>query len=936
MPDETDLRKYIREEYKKCASDPIYFMKKYVKIQNPNEGGTISFNLYPFQEDTLNRFHDDRFLLILKSRQLGITTLVSAYSLWQMLFNSDRNILVISIKQEISKEIITKVRFANEHLPSWLRIQATEDNRLSLRLKNGSMIAATSSAKDAGRSKALSLLVLDEAAFIDEAREIWTSAFNTLSTGGRAIVLSTPNGVGNWFHEMWVNAEKKKNDFTTLRLPWQLHPKRDQKWREEQEKQLGQRGASQECFEGDTRIYTQKGLVKIRDIKYGDRVLTHTGNFENVIGIYKKESEDYSEVKSIINTKTRYVTNNHPFFKKNIGWTELNNINNGELCHVLPDKIQIDNNFVTLDLFKLISPNHFKFKLCNEDSQLFINDRKFKTIHNRYIKNDYKLGYILGCYLSEGWCQNNDNRVDFSFNWSEELNNWPQTLIKYIDELFGLKSYQFRKQTNSGHLTFCSQILCKTLKYFSEGDDCYTKHLSQNVYSHQNYDFLKGIADGCFVGDGMVLDEYNKQYSTRSEELMYDLQYILSVLNIGIVSRRTKYPNYPFKESICYILSILNTKNIHCENRNVSSLLKNDIFKKNYRFSNECGIDDNFYYAQLIKNPKTKDHPVGGTFYNIEVENDHSYVTEHFVVHNCDCDFLTSGTNVIDLKILEEYASNDISIEGDPRPEMGVKDPIEFRYSNFLWIWELPKEEKSYVVCADPARGDGSDYSAAHVLNIETLEQVAEFKQQIPPKEFADILVNLATEYNDSLLIVEYNGLGPAVLQRIVDRNYKNTFYSSLDLKVVEVQRQISTRYYAEEKKLKPGFTTTLSTRPLLISKLEAYFRERIVDIHSTRTIDELRTFIWDNGKAQAAEHYNDDLTMALCLGLWVRDTAIRLRQEGVIMSRNMLDKISVKRSNEDKTPIYTAKAMSCGQSQWEMRVGKGTDKPESLTWLLR
>src|SRR5574343_1393250 len=125
MAGELDLRKFIREEYKKCAQDPIYFMRKYVKIQNPNEGGTVPFDLYPFQEETLQRFHKDRFLLILKSRQLGITTLVSAYSLWQMIFNSDRNILVISIKQEISKEIITKVRFANEHLPSWLKIQAT-------------------------------------------------------------------------------------------------------------------------------------------------------------------------------------------------------------------------------------------------------------------------------------------------------------------------------------------------------------------------------------------------------------------------------------------------------------------------------------------------------------------------------------------------------------------------------------------------------------------------------------------------------------------------------------------------------------------------------------------------------------------------------------------------------------------------------------------
>ena len=80
MPEETDLRKWVREETKKCMADPIFFMRKYVKIQNPNEGGTVPFDLYPFQEKTLNCFHDDRFLLILKSRQLGITTLVSAYS----------------------------------------------------------------------------------------------------------------------------------------------------------------------------------------------------------------------------------------------------------------------------------------------------------------------------------------------------------------------------------------------------------------------------------------------------------------------------------------------------------------------------------------------------------------------------------------------------------------------------------------------------------------------------------------------------------------------------------------------------------------------------------------------------------------------------------------------------------------------------------------
>lgn len=149
-----NLQQIIRDETKKCMEDPIYFMRKYVKIQHPNKG-TIPFDLFPFQEDALGRFHLDRFLLILKSRQLGITTLVAAYSLWISIFNSDKNILIISIKQEVSKEIVTKVRFANEHLPSWLKVKEITNNHMSLKFENGSQVSATSSAKDAGRSKSI-------------------------------------------------------------------------------------------------------------------------------------------------------------------------------------------------------------------------------------------------------------------------------------------------------------------------------------------------------------------------------------------------------------------------------------------------------------------------------------------------------------------------------------------------------------------------------------------------------------------------------------------------------------------------------------------------------------------------------------------------------------------------------------------------------------
>ena len=240
-----DLRQLIREEWVKCAKDPVYFFRKYCYIQHPHRG-KILFNLFPFQEDLMHSVNDHRFNVILKSRQLGISTLSAGYSLWLMLFHDDKNILVIATKQEVAKNLVTKVRFMHDNLPSWLKGQTEEDNKLSLRLRNGSQIKATSAAGDAGRSEALSMLIIDEAAFINNVEEIWTSAQSTLSTGGGAIVLSTPNGVGNWFHKIWTQA-MAGDQWHPTELHWTVHPERNQKWRDEQTKLLGEKGAAQEC-----------------------------------------------------------------------------------------------------------------------------------------------------------------------------------------------------------------------------------------------------------------------------------------------------------------------------------------------------------------------------------------------------------------------------------------------------------------------------------------------------------------------------------------------------------------------------------------------------------------------------------------------------------------------------------------------------------------
>src|SRR6056300_1842051 len=255
-----DLKQIIREEYIKCVQDPVHFMKKYCYIQHPQRGRVL-FNLFPFQDKVLTLWKDHPYSIILKSRQLGISTLSAGYSLWLMLFHKDKNILCIATKQETARNMVTKVKFMYDNLPSWLKIPADENNKLSLRLNNGSQIKATSASSDAGRSEAVSLLLIDEAAFIEGIGEIWASAQQTLATGGGAIVLSTPYGTGNWFHQTWVQAENKENDFLPIKLPWYVHPERDQTWRERQDELLGDpRLAAQECdcdfsTSGDTVFY---------------------------------------------------------------------------------------------------------------------------------------------------------------------------------------------------------------------------------------------------------------------------------------------------------------------------------------------------------------------------------------------------------------------------------------------------------------------------------------------------------------------------------------------------------------------------------------------------------------------------------------------------------------------------------------------------------
>jgi hypothetical protein len=143
----------------------------------------------------------------------------------------------------------------------------------------------------------------------------------------------------------------------------------------------------------------------------------------------------------------------------------------------------------------------------------------------------------------------------------------------------------------------------------------------------------------------------------------------------------------------------------------------------------------------------------------------------------------------------------------------------------------------------------------------------------------------------------------------------------------VDVEHQLTGKYYKEERGMVPGFMISQRTRPLIINRLKEYMLETSFTVRSSRMIAELETFIWKNGRPEALSGYNDDLVLALCIGLWVRDTALRLRQEGIELTKLALDKAAYSQTG---VGVYFGNQPKI--NPYEMDLG---GEKENLRWLL-
>lgn len=241
-------RAYTQDEYTpqmimelaRCAKDPIYFMKNYIKVQHPTRG-TVKFDMYDYQERFVQAMHENRFTITLQPRQCGKTLTAAMYLLWYAMFNEDSTLLIASKNQSHALEIAARIRFAYEELPNWIKCGLKYYNRHNVEFDNGSRIVSEATTEKTGRGLALTKIYLDELAFISPRiqEEMWASLSPTLSTGGSAIISSTPNGDTELFAQLWRGAMTGQNGYKPFQVHWREHPERDDSYWDLMVGQLG-------------------------------------------------------------------------------------------------------------------------------------------------------------------------------------------------------------------------------------------------------------------------------------------------------------------------------------------------------------------------------------------------------------------------------------------------------------------------------------------------------------------------------------------------------------------------------------------------------------------------------------------------------------------------------------------------------------------------
>jgi hypothetical protein len=721
----TENTSLTREELEILAkvSNDVFLFSLFCYVIHPVRG-KVRFELYPYQKSVLYQFVKERFNILLKFRQAGITELISMYCLWLAMYHPNKKINIISIKDTTAKKVLKKIKFMYKNLPGYLQTpiingRAGEFGSASMiEFDNGSFIESIPTSSEAGRSESLSLLVIDEAAIVRWAAQIWAAAFPTLSC---------LSGSYKIFYKKSIKLPRTKNKYGseigTIRMD-EIGPKKK---------------GVKDLY--DSNLYT----------------LTHTGEWKRILW-----SQNKGKLKTLLLRDSKGVeiecTPKHRFLTIH-GWKKASEILSENL-----DIIQID-----LGIEKLINPPVTNPPKLEKIKPIMGFPRFFVTNLGRVLRKNSKGGF-----------EEVKQHINKRFYYDVGLTKEGKTYTKKVSRLV---AQAFIGPIPEGY--FVDHIDCNKEHNYVTNLQIITN--SENIKRGRDFSIgatLSNIIGKINpVTHGLILalrEEYkDKSYAYLSGILKskYGLDISRRTLN-NILNRTPVYLSkltlIEEKESTIY--------DVHVED-NHSYITTNGYINHNTGGSaivnsTPYGVG-NFYHSTWV------DAIAGGNPFNpirlywqMHPERDENWYKQMAsalgpkrTAQEIDGDFLSSGNTVFDLadiKAIEDCLS-DYPV---------IKKRFNGQYRQYL----EPQSDKEYFIGADVSTGRASDYSAFTCMDKQGEEQ-AVYKGRMPLDKYARLLGDTGQLYNWATLAPESNDVGMAITAKLQDEGYPKLYYYQKMLK---------------------------------------------------------------------------------------------------------------------------------------------------------
>lgn len=217
-------------EYAKCYKNTPYAIESYLETYDNTQSKYVPFKLFPEQQMMLNNFEKYNENITKKYRQAGVSTATAAWISKQLQFASNKKpekVLILANKLDTAQELANKIRQFLNQWPDWINVgfSKEKDSQRHYKLNNGCEVKAVATSVDALRGYTPTILIFDEAAYIEAGDDLWAACMASLSTGGQVIVISTPNGYDKIYYEIYDQSIQGLNNFVISELHWENDPR---------------------------------------------------------------------------------------------------------------------------------------------------------------------------------------------------------------------------------------------------------------------------------------------------------------------------------------------------------------------------------------------------------------------------------------------------------------------------------------------------------------------------------------------------------------------------------------------------------------------------------------------------------------------------------------------------------------------------------------